>query len=74
MPVVNCYKASIEKTSDGFRIYLFSSYERGGDTEILITGGLEVKREEFTMKKGVAVTKGWRPVQISIDDSDEKVI
>jgi len=75
MPVVNCYKASIKKTSYGYRIYLISSYERGGDTEIKIFGDdISIKREDFTMKRGVAVTKGWRIVQVSEEDPEEKVI
>lgn len=65
---VNCYQASIQKTPTGFRIYLFSSYERGGDTEILIKGGdLAVLREKFTIKKGVPMPNGWKAVQISLN-------
>lgn len=68
MVVVNCYKASISKTEEGVRIYLYASYEQGGDTEIVIKGGdMEARQEEFTVKKGLPITSGWKTLDIAIN-------
>ncbi|MEM2446875.1 MAG: hypothetical protein QW734_09480 [Candidatus Bathyarchaeia archaeon] len=61
---IQCYKAKIEKFTDkSYRIYLFNALERGGDTEILVDGEIEIMQEIVEKdKRGLLSSAGFRKV------------
>ena len=61
---IGCYKAKIEKYADNiYRIYLYQAIEEGGDTEILVSGQIEVWREVIEKdKKGHLHSSGFRRI------------
>jgi len=62
---IGCYKAKIEKFADDlYKIYLFQSLEEGGDTEILVSGQIEVWREAVEKdEKGRLWSSGFRRIE-----------
>ena len=61
---MGCYKAKIEKYADDiYKIYLFQAIEEGGDTEILVSGQIEVWREVIEKdEKGRLWSSGFRKI------------
>ena len=61
----DCYAATVEKIGeDIYRIYLVNSLDKGGDTEILISGKITIFKERVIKSNGTLKSAGFEPIKL----------